>query len=94
MTVDLSRSVCNAATPLMALTADRGKVRHAYFRRPPSSCDQRHSRDELLVVPRIAHPHLIEEAAVDLVDDLQMPRQQPFEQRATDQVSSASGSRV
>ena len=48
-------------------------------RRPPSSStiDMRRSRVD---VARVAVPHLLEKAVVDLVDDLQMPRQHPLEQ--------------
>ncbi len=46
------------------------------------------------VVAEEPHAHLVEEAAVDLVDDLQVARQDALEQIASGQVSSASGSRV
>ena len=39
-------------------------------------------------------PHVVEEAAVDLVDDLQLPRQQQLERARTGHFSSASGSSV
>ncbi len=55
------------------VAADGGQVRHPHALAVVLA-DERHPRDPVLVAgePR---PHLVEEAVVDLVDDLQVPRQ-------------------
>ena len=61
------------------VAADGREVRHAHVL-VAGLVDQRHPRDAR-VVAGIALPHLVEEAAVDLVDDLEVARQQAPEQR-------------
>ena len=46
---------------------------------PASSISE--SRSKELIVTRIAQPEIVQEATIDLVDDLQMARQQSGEQR-------------
>ena len=62
-----------------AVRADDGEVRHADFRSPPSST--RLTRSTRPLVSGEAGPHLVEQAPVDLQDDLEMPRQQQLEPR-------------
>jgi hypothetical protein len=74
--------------------ADAGQIGHSY----PSATvagafvDERHASDPIGVVDE-ADPHLLQEARVYLIDDLEMARQKALEQ-INDHVSSASGSRV
>ena len=81
----------NGGDAVGAVRADDGQVRHAHLphRR---LLDQAHALRRGLVAG-IARLHVVEEAAVDLVDDLQMARQQQLEQ-PTGHFSSASGSSV
>ena len=66
-------SVWSAATPLMRWlpTLARWAIR---TERPPAS-SIRLRRASALPVPRVAAPHLVEEAVVDLVDDLEVARE-------------------
>ena len=74
-----------------AVAADDGEVRHAHALLAVL-VDERHAANAGLVAgERLLH--LVEEAPVDLVDDLQVSRQHPAEQ-STGQLSSASGSTV
>ena len=65
--------------PIDRMTPHARKVRHADVfisriinqRKPPKQ----------LIVIRIAHPEIVQEAAIDLVDDFHMARQQPGKQR-------------
>ena len=60
-----------------AVRADDGQVGHADVL-ARAFLDQAHARDAALVAGE-AGPHVIEQAAVDLVDDLQVTRQQHLE---------------
>ena len=73
----MSRSVCSAATPLIAWLPTHGEVRHAHVPSPTSSTGE--ALDQCLV-SGMALPDVGEESAVDLIDDLEVPRQQPAEQ--------------
>ncbi len=59
------------------VAADAGEVRHAHVLLA-GLVDQRQPADALFVAGE-RHAHLVEEARVDLVDDLQVPRQQSLE---------------
>ena len=61
------------------MAADRSKMRHAHTF-VAFLINQRHARYTRLIAGK-PDAHFIEETAVDFVDDLQMPRQQPLEHR-------------
>ena len=61
------------------MAADAGQMRHAHILLA-ALVDERQPR-QTLVVPGKAHPHLVQKAPVDLVDDLQVPRQHVSEER-------------
>ena len=62
-----------------AVGADDGQVRHPHLAAPaPSSI--RLTRASLRLVAGVLRPHVVQEPAVDLVDDLQVPREQGLEQ--------------
>ena len=65
--------------PVDRVAADGREVRHAHAL-VARLVDQRQARDAR-VVAGMPRPHLVEEAAVDLVDDLERPRQQAAEER-------------
>ena len=60
------------------MAADARQVSHAHVPRP-GLVDQGQARDARLV-PGVARAHLVEEAAVDLVHDLEVARQYPTKQ--------------
>ena len=68
-----SSSVCSAATPLMRSTADARQVGHPQ-RAAARLVDQAEPRHAPRVA-RVAALHLVEEAPVDLVDDVEVARQ-------------------
>ena len=59
------------------MAADAGQVCHAHIALV-GLLDDRHAPDALVVAQK-AHPHLLEELRVDVVDDLQVPRQHAAE---------------
>ncbi len=61
------------------VAADAGEMRHAHVALA-ALVDQRQGRD-LLLVAEAMQPHLVQEARVDLVDDLEVARQHAAEQR-------------
>ena len=75
-----SSSECSAATPLTAWlpTVARCAMRTRLL---AGLVDQRQPRARAPSSPGKRRAHLVEEAAVDLVDDLEVPRQQAAEQR-------------
>ena len=60
-----------------AVRADDGEIGHPDLALA-ALLDEAHARDPALVAGK-ARPHLLEEAAVDLEDDLEVPRQQQLE---------------
>ena len=78
-TVCFSSSVCSAATPLMAWLPTHARWAMRTYRSPSSSISDSRCRSASSPGKRCAH--LVEEPAVDLVDDLEMARQQRAEQR-------------
>ena len=62
-----------------AVRAHDGEMRHAHVLLG-TLLDQAHALDALLVA-REARAHVVEQAPVDLVDDLELPRQQQLEPR-------------
>ena len=73
------------------VAADAGEVRHPDRFSPASSMIDR--RRTSSIVARVPAPHVVEEAAVDLEDDLQVARQERAKQRHG-HFSSASDSSV
>ena len=61
------------------VAAHAGKMRHAYIF-ASRFINQRKPPKELIII-RIAQPKIVQEAAIDLVNDLQMARQQLGKQR-------------
>jgi hypothetical protein len=61
------------------VAARAGEMRHAHVF-VPRLIYQRKPLNELIVI-RIAYPQIVQKPAIDLVDDLQMARQKPGEQR-------------
>ncbi len=61
------------ATPLVLCAADDRQVGHAHL--PDGRFfDQAHAANAIVVVG-VLRSHLVEKAAIDLVDDFQVPRQ-------------------
>ena len=71
---------CSFATPLTRCAADHRQVRHAHA--PVAFfVDQRHAAAAIQVVADSVALTIFEEVAIDLVDDLQVARQEPLEER-------------
>ena len=79
--------------PIDGLAADTGQVGHTHIsaRRVSSIND---SRARLGLIAGIFQADLVQEATVDLKDDLQMPGQRPCQKAAAAIFSRASGIRV
>ena len=75
----LSSSECSSRHAVDGVAADAGQIRHAHVAFA-ALVDQRQPRDARFVAPE-ADARFIEKARVDLVDDLQVPRQQLREHR-------------
>ena len=77
-TVCFSSSECSCATPLIVWLPTHREIRHAHVARP-AFVDEREPREPRVVAGECG-AHFVEEAAIDLVDDLEMPRQQRAEE--------------
>ena len=73
-TVSFNSSECSRATPLTVWLPTHGEVGHAHVARP-AFVDERQPRHARFVAGK-RRAHFVEEAAVDLVDDLEVARQQ------------------